>query len=143
MQDRPAAGDLLAAVRQFLQGELAPTLGDPRLRFRALIAANVLGIVERELAGEEERLRAEWDRLGALLGGAWQMGEGTAPATLDELRAGIVARKRELCGRIQAGEADDDPSRREVLAYARWAVEEKLRVSNPRYLARFTGESSG
>jgi len=143
MQDRPAAGELLAAVRQFLQGELAPTLGDPRQRFRALIAANVLGIVERELAGEEERLRAEWVRLGALLGDDGQIGEGTAPATTQDLRAGVDARKRELCGRIRAGEADDGPWRGEVLAYARWAVEEKLRVSNPRYLARFTGELGG
>ena len=142
MQDRPAATELLAAVRQFLRDEVAPALGDPRLRFRALIAANVVGIVVRELAGEEDRLLAEWERLGALLGvGISPTAEPAPPATLDELRAAIDARKRELCERIQAGEADEGPWRREVLAYARWSVEEKLRVANPRYLARFAGES--
>ena len=140
MQDRPAATELLAAVRQFLREEVAPAHGDPRLRFRALIAANVVGIVERELAGEEARLLAEWERLGALLGADAVSTAEPLPATLDELRAAIDTRKRELCARIQAGEADAGPWRREVLAYARWSVEEKLRVSNPRYLARFAGE---
>ncbi len=141
MQDRPAATELLAAVRQFLREEVAPALGDPRLRFRALIAANVVGIVERELAGEEARLLAVWERLGALLGaGASPVDEVPTPAALDELRAAIDARKRELCARIQAGDADGGPWRGEVVAYARWSVEEKLRVANPRYLARFAGE---
>ena len=142
MQDRPAATELLAAVRQFLREEVAPALGDPRLRFRALIAANVVGIVERELAGEEARLLAEWERLGALLGAGAAPTAEPPPDTLDELRVAIDARKRELCARIQAGEADAGPWRREVLAYARWSVEEKLRIANPRYLARFAGEST-
>ncbi len=143
MQDRPAATELLAAVRQFLREEVAPALGDPRLRFRALIAANVVGIVERELTGEEGRLLAEWERLGALLGAGAALIAEPPPDTLDELRAAIDAGKRELCARIQAGEADGGPWRREVLAYARWSVEEKLRVANPRYLARFAGEPGG
>ena len=136
MQDRPTSTQLLAAVREFLQREVVPTLGDHRQKFRALIAANVLGVVERELAGEETRLRAEWARLGALLGGEAGAPGGAPPGTLDELRAAIDARKRALCARIQAGEADDGPWRLDVLAYARWAVEEKLRVANPRYLQR-------
>lgn len=136
MQDRPTATELLGAVRDFLQGEVVPALGEHRLRFRALIAANVLAVVERELAGEERRLRAEWQRLGGLLDA-----EGDAPPdTLDALRAGVDERKRALCARIQAGEADDGPWRLDVLAYARWAVEEKLRVANPRYLKRMTND---
>ncbi|HEX5503927.1 MAG TPA: DUF6285 domain-containing protein [Thermomicrobiales bacterium] len=136
MQDRPTATELLGAVREFLQREVAPALGDQRLRFRALIAANVLGVVERELTGEEGRLRAEWQRLGGLLGA----GEVTLPDTLDGLRADIDGRKRALCARIRAGDADDGPWRLDVLAYARWAVEEKLRVANPRYLRRMTND---
>jgi hypothetical protein len=138
MQDRPTAPELLAAVREFLQGELVPTLGDQRQKFRALIAANVLGVVERELAGEEGRLGEEWRRLVALDGAA--TGAAAPPATRDALRAEVDARKRALCARIRAGEADADPWRRDVLAYARWAVEEKLRVANPRYLARVQAE---
>jgi hypothetical protein len=48
MTDRPAAGELAAAVREFLESEILPTLDDHRLRFRTLVAMNALGIVERE-----------------------------------------------------------------------------------------------
>ena len=51
MQDRPTALELLAAVRSFLEDDLVTVL-EGRRRFHALVAANVLGIVERELAGE-------------------------------------------------------------------------------------------
>jgi hypothetical protein len=135
MQDRPTAPDLLAALRAFLLEEVAPALTDPRLRFRTLIAANVAAIVARELESEEERLRAEWTQLAAL-----DDEPAPAPASLADLRAAIEARQRALCARIQAGEADADPWRPAAWRYARWSVEEKLRVANPRYLARFGGD---
>jgi hypothetical protein len=158
MQDRPSSTELLAAVREFLQREILPALHDHRQRFRTLIAANVLGVVERELSGEQGRLREEQARLialdphptadpgtGRLPDGAGARGEGPrerlpdrGQESLDLLRQDVDARKRALCARIRDGDADDGPWRREVLAYARWAVEEKLRVSNPRYLERFT-----
>jgi hypothetical protein len=50
VSDRPSAGELAGAVREFLETEILPTLGDPRLRFRTLVAMNALGIVERESA---------------------------------------------------------------------------------------------
>jgi len=50
MQDRPDSGELIDAVTRFIEQELLPTISDPRLRFRALIAANVLAVVSRELA---------------------------------------------------------------------------------------------
>jgi Domain of unknown function (DUF6285) len=54
MPDRPAAPELIEAVFEFLSGELLPTVEDPRLRFRTLVAMNALGIARRELeAGEE------------------------------------------------------------------------------------------
>ena len=46
MNDRPTAAELLAAARQFLEAELIPTLGDARLRFQTLVAANVLAIAK-------------------------------------------------------------------------------------------------
>ena len=134
MQDRPTATELLAAVRLFLHAEVVPMLTDPRLKFHTLIAANVVAVVERELTGEEERLRAEWRRLVAL---DPDTTPASPPASLAALKADIDARRRALCARIRAGEADAGPWRAAVLAYARWTVEEKLRVSNPRYLARF------
>jgi hypothetical protein len=50
VSDRPSAHELAAAVREFLESELLPTLDDHRLRFRTLVAMNALGIVERECA---------------------------------------------------------------------------------------------
>lgn len=137
MQDRPTATELLAAVRACLLDEVAPALTEPGPRFRTLIAANVLGIVERELADDEARLVAEWERLGTLDPAGAPAGR---PTSLAALRADILARSRALCARIQAGEADQGPGSAAVWAFARWSVEEKLRVANPRYLARLRGE---
>lgn len=46
--DRPNARELAAAVHEFLETEILPTLDDPRMRFRTLVAMNALSIVERE-----------------------------------------------------------------------------------------------
>ena len=139
MQDRPTAPELVAAVRQFLNDEIVPGLVDPRLRFRALVAANVLSIVERELLGDEAVLREEYRRLAALE----RPGDDPTelPDTVTTLRAAIDARARDLCARIRAGEAESGPWRQDVLAYTRWSVREKLRIANPRYLARVEGEA--
>jgi len=48
MSNRPTAAELAAAVREFLETEILPTLDDHRLRFRTLVAMNALSIVERE-----------------------------------------------------------------------------------------------
>ncbi|HLK12551.1 MAG TPA: DUF6285 domain-containing protein [Candidatus Binatia bacterium] len=123
MQDRPTALELLAAVREFLEADVVPALGGRR-RFHALVAANVLGIVERELRSEEEALAAEWRRLAALLGD-----EGPAPAGTAALRAAVRGLTAALADRIRAGEADAGPFAAAVRAHVRWAVVEKLRVA--------------
>jgi hypothetical protein len=46
--DRPSAGELATAVREFLEVELLPGMEDHRMRFRTLVAMNALTIVERE-----------------------------------------------------------------------------------------------
>jgi len=48
--ERPTAQELAEAIQEFLGGEILPTVTDPRLRFRTLVAMNALGIVYRELA---------------------------------------------------------------------------------------------
>ncbi len=58
MSDRPTAGELAAAVREFLESEILPTLDDHRLRFRTLVAMNALGIVERESPPPED---SDWE----------------------------------------------------------------------------------
>ena len=60
MRDRPTASELVEATREFLEQEVLPTLVDRRLRFRALVAINALGIAQRELdSAEPDVLSAE------------------------------------------------------------------------------------
>jgi hypothetical protein len=54
VNDRPSGGELAAAVREFLELEILPTLDDHRLRFRTLVAMNALSIVEREAPAQAE-----------------------------------------------------------------------------------------
>lgn len=130
MQDRPTAQELVGAVAGFLSNEIVPTVSDPRLRFRVLIAANVLGIVARELGSGEAPLLAEWQRLIALL----DEDANQAPARTEQLREDITALNEELCARIRAGEADAGEWRSAVLDHVEQTVIEKLQVANPKYV---------
>jgi hypothetical protein len=128
MQDRPDVRELLDAVRGFLEDDVVPALAGPR-QFHARVAANVLAIVGRELAGEEASLLAEWQRLAQLLGGAPE-----PPPRLEALRAAVREGTAALAERIRRGEADAGPFRATVRAHVRATVEDKLRVANPRLL---------
>lgn len=130
MQDRPNAQELVGAVAGFLSKEIVPTVSDPRLRFRVLIAANVLGIVARELRAGEAPLLAEWQRLVAIL----DVEADEPPARLNKLREDVIAFNKELCARIRAGEADAGEWRDGVFNHVEQTVIEKLRVANPKYL---------
>jgi aminoglycoside phosphotransferase (APT) family kinase protein len=83
VHDRPSAGELAAAVREFLEGELLPSLDDQRTRFRTLVAMNALTIVERESAAPVERDPSLARAIRA---------QGTRVADPDELRADVEAR---------------------------------------------------
>ncbi len=131
MQDRPNADELAEAVGEFLRSEVAPAMADPRLRFRVLIAANLMAILTRELQAGDEPARQEWRELAALLGAP-----GEPPATGAELRAEAEQMARQLCARIRRGDADEGPWAEAALAYAVGAVEARLRIANPRFLAR-------
>jgi len=128
MQDRPTALELLYAVRGFLERDVVPALDGPR-RFHALVAANVLAIVRRELDGEEDRLLVEWRRIAPLVDEA-----GPAPAGLAALRTAVRDVTATLAERIRRGDADGDPARAAVRHAVRETVVEKLRVANPRFL---------
>jgi Domain of unknown function (DUF6285) len=132
MNDRPTAGELVAAVRQFLEAELLPTLADPRLRFQALVAANVLTIAERELLTEEDHLREEWQRLVEVAAVS-----GPAPERLAALRQAVREGNEHLCEQIRRGAFDDAPRFADLCRRLRQTVERKLEVANPRYLSSF------
>lgn len=127
MQDLPDAEELLAALESFLGQEVVPRL-EGGLRFQALVAANVAGIVRRELALGPVHDRAQLARLRALLPSVQVESQGGVAATVRELSF-------ELCRRIDAGDADRGPWRREVLEHLRRSVEEKLAVDNPKAAA--------
>jgi hypothetical protein len=85
--DRPTAHELTEAIQEFLGGEILPTITDPRLRFRLLVAMNALGIVYRELAA----LPVEDDSGQRELARRIRGGE-VPPGTLAQVKAGVEAR---------------------------------------------------
>lgn len=124
MQDRPSAIELLEALGAFLREEVTPRL-EGALRFKALVGANVAGIVAREIALGGAQDRAQTERMWKLLGR-----EGTPPAESDF--AGLARElSYELTRHICEGDADAGPWRTEVLAHLRESVREKLAVDNP------------
>ena len=127
MQDRPRSDELAEAVREFIETEVLPTIDDARLRFRALVAANGLGILERELMLGTPLLRQEVGALARLLGR-----DDAIPDDLDELRQRAGDLNRELSRRIRAGDAPEG-----TLAHLLATVADKLRVASPRYLERY------
>jgi hypothetical protein len=127
MQDRPDAAELLNAVRAFLEEQVVPALDGTR-QYHARVAANVLAIVGRELALGEDALRAEWRRLGVLLGESAAAPEGSAP-----LAAAVRRRNEALVERIRAGDADSGSWSANVLAHLRATAAERLAIANPKY----------
>lgn len=127
MQDRPTSAELIQAVRDALERDVAPRLSDPRARYIALISANVLRIVERELLGEDVRLAAELAALDALL----ERERNAGPASLAALREAVREGNRGLCERIRLGDGDHGPWRERLLVHLRATVAARLAVDNP------------
>ena len=127
VHDRPSVDELLRAVELLLDEQLVPALEGSR-KYNARVATNVVRIVRRELAQEEQQLEAEWLGLDVLLGTM------PRPPSLEVLRAAIRTRNAELSDRIAAGDADSGDWRALVLAHVRDTVHAKLEVSNPGWL---------
>jgi hypothetical protein len=109
--DAPTARELLEAVREWIDREVIPAT-DGRLRFHARVAANVLGMVEREIE----------------LGAAQQVEHERRLASFG------VDDDAELAAAIRRGEFDDRHD--ELLEVLEAAVVDKLLVANPGYLER-------
>jgi hypothetical protein len=89
VSERPTAEELAEAIEEFLAREILPTVTDPRLRFRTLVALNALGIVRRELS----KLPPEDDAGQREL--AERIRAGDVPAgTLSRVKADVEARLR-------------------------------------------------
>ena len=121
MADRPSPSELADSVREFLEAEVLPSVQDPRLRFRLLVAANALSIAKRDLELGDDLAREEVALLRPL-------GEAPPPGTPREQALALSAG---LARRIRRG--DVPPGTLEAL---RRIAELKLRVASPRYLER-------
>jgi hypothetical protein len=108
--DRPTIDELVEAVREWLERDVISTT-DGRLRFHARVAANMLGMVERELAVGDAQEARHAERL-AVLG---------------------VADDAELATAIDERRFDDRAE--ELRRLLRESVVDKLLVANPTYLA--------
>jgi hypothetical protein len=124
MQDRPNIDELLEAVAGFLTDDVMPNT-QGRVNFHARVAGNVVQMLRRELAHQEEHIATEWEGLDHLLGPV------PRPATIAETRAAVDARNRDLSERIHNGDADTGDYRASVLAHVRRITHDKLVVSNP------------
>jgi hypothetical protein len=123
VNDRPTAAELLEAVQKFLQDEAVPALSG-HLQYQARVAANVVGIVGREIAFEDRHLRGEWERLRELLGG-----EEALPESREEAREKLLEQNRSLVGRIRGGEADAGPWRAALVQHLTQTANDKLEVA--------------
>ena len=126
MQDIPDKSTLLTAVQHFLQNDLASSVTDRALRFRLLIAANVLGIVTRELALEARHLEDELMRLAAL---------GVDAEALDAVRRLDSEQARrdalsQLYGPLLQGESGPNSA---LFGHIKATLADKLAVTNPRF----------
>ncbi|WP_405239923.1 DUF6285 domain-containing protein [Lentisalinibacter orientalis] len=122
MDETPALGELLEAVRGFL-AEAREELGGHR-GFHALVAANVVDIARRELELAPAAEAAEAGRLRALLG---RDGE---PAELN----------RALCDAIREGHIAIDDAR--LLEHLERTTLDRLAIDQPAYSgARIAAEA--
>ncbi len=129
MQDRPRVGELLDAVRHFLETDVVPALQGHK-QFHARVAVNVLAIIGRELEHEDTQRQAEWERLARLLDD-----DQTLPSERAAANRLVRQRTADLCARIERGDADSDPWGQQVVEHLRRTVIEKLVVANPKFLA--------
>lgn len=105
---RPTAAELVAAVAEFLEGEVRATTSGA-VNFHALVAANALRIVERELLDETS----------------------TEPA--EALRRLGFSGEDELSAAIRAGDLDGRDA--DVTACLRILVGHRLAIAHPGYAA--------
>ena len=128
MQDRPSLSELTLAVREFLETEIVPTLTDPRLKFRTLVAMNALGMIARESELEEALLREECSGLLKLL----ELKQDV-PTGFSSMKSVALKANTELAKRIRTGEIPDG-----TFDHLERVTRAKLEVSNPTYLKKFT-----
>ncbi|MEG9862501.1 MAG: DUF6285 domain-containing protein [Parvularculales bacterium] len=114
MQDQPSLIELVNAVQTFLRSDAAPALSGQKA-FHALVAANVLAIVERELSLAPQGDEQELARLKALL----------------NMDGDLLSLNKELCQRIADGRLTmETPG---LIEHLQRTTETKVAIDQPRY----------
>jgi hypothetical protein len=116
-QDRPTAAELLSAIADFLREEAIPALdrAEPGLGFQMRVAANSLGILEREARLGPAADARELARLRTLLG---------RDGTLEELN-------RVLARALREGQRDEhDPA---LMDHLEATIADKIAIANPKW----------
>jgi hypothetical protein len=119
----------LISVRTHISTELLPAISDPGLRYRTLVAANVLAIAARELAAAPAQRKAELGRLQTLLGD-------------EALAQSLEALNQQLLQQVAGGAFDAGTERQALLEHLKQTASEKLEIANPKFLARLAAEDS-
>lgn len=111
MRDRPNGAELLAEAWRVLSQDLAPSLTGEQ-RYKALLVASAVAIVQRELAAGDEPAEAEALALAKLLGGD----------------GGVAKLNADLATAVRSGRFDGSS---EVYAVLEEVVKARVRESNP------------
>ena len=127
MQDRPTTRELVEAARELFEREVLPTIADPRLRFRTLVALNALGIAEREMFAGDVFVDEELGGLRGLLGKT-----GPLPESRAAKEAEAWALRGELATLIREGRAPEGTG-----AFLKVSVGHKLAIASPRFTSRY------
>ena len=117
----PSTSELLEAVALFLTKDLRPTVTDPALAFRTLIAGSVVGALAGELRKSQALDDAQRERLA-------QLGFAGADRSVADIEGALVAA-------LRRGELGDtgDVDHTVVWGHAKASLAEMLRLTNPRF----------
>jgi uncharacterized protein DUF6285 len=120
--DPPRAAELLLLVAEFLSSELAPAQSNSKLRYRTLVAANLLRIASRE-----------WEGLDALQED--RDGNAVSPQLIE-----AVESLRLFADELSAGRRSLTEPETFALVYQH--VENKLRIAAPEMLSNLVQKVS-
>lgn len=130
MRDRPAPEELLQGARAVLDRDIAPCL-QGRARFAAIMVSRAMSVAARAIANGDAPLRAEAQRLAALLGRSPIT--ALAPPALSVV---VQDLNRVLTQRIRSGDFDGGDTGQRLYDHLRQVTLDKLSESNPKYFEK-------
>lgn len=128
MRDRPYPQELLAGALVVLERDIAPTLDGSR-RFAAILVARAVAVAARAFASGDRTLRAELQRLAALLDRPLN-----THCDADELHRQALALNTALVRQIRLGGFDAGQARRRLFDHLCQVSRDKLAETNPKDL---------